>query len=583
MFHGKYAECKKWIFVGLMMSLLMGLASKDRIFAQVMRYPQARNRVTTASSQPQKSESKMKFEEFLNDYLATMQKMGTAAALANWDASISGKQEDFNRAAELDLAVKKYLSDKERYQKFQALRKNAGTLDKTASRSAELADLAFKSNQLPEDLLRKMVGLSSEIEMIFQTDRAVLDGKEYTNNELLEMLKKETDSAKREAIWKSLKAVGDKVAPKLIELAKLRNQAAKELGFKNFWEMSIVFQEHDPKQLMSIFAELDKLTTPMFKEMKAEMDAELAKRFGIKPEELMPWHYDNPFFQEAPPATGLDLDSFYEGKTKEDIAEIARKCYQKIKIPADSVLAKSSLYEQPGKSQHAFSTSIDGEGDIRILCNLKPNAYWMDTQLHELGHAVYDVNLDYTMPYNLRDAAHIFTTEGVAMYFGAMGHDPQWLIDNLGADPEKAKAVADALKKQRRREQLIFCRWVLVMFHFEKALYENPDQDLNTLWWDTVEKYQMLRRPEGRNAADWASKPHFTIAPVYYHNYMLGELFAAMIREKASHLKPGSDEYRDLFVNRIFKPGSLYKWPEFIRYSMGKDFSPAAFANELKK
>ena len=64
------------------------------------------------------------------------------------------------------------------------------------------------------------------------------------------------------------------------------------------------------------------------------------------------------------------------------------------------------------------------------------------------------------------------------------------------------------------------------MFRFEKELYDNPDQDLNKLWWDLVEKYQVVRRPEGRNAPDYASKIHIVSAPAYYHNYMMGELFA---------------------------------------------------------
>ena len=67
------------------------------------------------------------------------------------------------------------------------------------------------------------------------------------------------------------------------------------------------------------------------------------------------------------------------------------------------------------------------------------------------------------------------------------------------------------------------------MLRFEKALYENPDQDLNNLWWDLVEKYQGLHRPEGRNAPDYASKIHIVCAPVYYHNYMLGQLFACQV------------------------------------------------------
>ena len=41
-----------------------------------------------------------------------------------------------------------------------------------------------------------------------------------------------------------------------------------------------------------------------------------------------------------------------------------------------------------------------------------------------------------------------------------------------------------------RYQLLIFSRWCQVMLRFEKGMYENPDQDLNKLWWDMAEKYQ---------------------------------------------------------------------------------------------
>ena len=39
----------------------------------------------------------------------------------------------------------------------------------------------------------------------------------------------------------------------------------------------------------------------------------------------------------------------------------------------------------------------------------------------------------------------------------------------------------------------------------------------------------MIKRPEGRNAPDYASKIHIVGAPAYYHNYMMGELFASQV------------------------------------------------------
>src|SRR5205807_8903676 len=92
-----------------------------------------------------------------------------------------------------------------------------------------------------------------------------------------------------------------------------------------------------------------------------------------------------------------------------------------------------------------------------------------------------------------------------------------------------AKEWDETAAKMLRNELLIFSRWCQVMLRFEKGMYENPDQDLNKLWWDLVEKYQGLKRPAGRSAPDYGSKIHIVSAPVYYHNYQMGQLFASQV------------------------------------------------------
>ncbi len=519
--------------------------------------------------------------DFMNDYQRDVARLGTAANLAAWNAYTQGGEAAFAEAAEKSLELSKYHSDSGRYAKLKTLLAEAKDLTSIERRSAEKALLAFEQNQLPPDLLETLTNKSSEIEQIFQTFRGKLDGKEYSNNALLEMLEKETDSAKRQKIWESLKQVGEEVAPKLIELAKVRNEAAKRLGYDNYWLMQVRFQEHSPEMLLEVFGELDRTTRPLFLEMKKEMDAELCEKFGV--EKIMPWHYDNPFFQQAPPSKEIDPNVFYKDKTKEEILAAAVRYYDDIGLPTEAVLKRSDLYERENKNQHAFSFDIDASGDVRILCNIKPTVEWEDTVLHELGHAVYSFNNDMSLPFNLRDAAHIFTTEGVAMFFGAKARTPDWLVDYAGIEPAKAKAAAEALGRQRRKEQLIFSRWTLVMLHFEKALYENPEADLNALWWDTVEKYQAMPRPENRNKADWASKPHFVVAPVYYHNYQLGELFAAQLRKSLGPLaNDRSPKLGNQLKKTVFFPCAAFPWEEFVRDATGEPLSAAAFANELK-
>jgi len=547
---------------------------------------------TAAQTQEVDMELQTKAESFLTKYLEELAQSYLQLATTSWKAANSGKEEDFKAAGAADLTVRKMHSDKERFAQIEELLKQKNKLKPLTARSLEVAELGFKGNQLAGEILEKMVNMGTEIEQIFTNFRGKVDNKEFNDNELIEMIKAETNSAKRQKIWEALKLLGDAVGPKLVELTKVRNQAAQELGYQNYWDMQIRLQEHNPEEIMSIFTELENVTNEPFKQMKQVMDSELAARFKIKPEEMMPWHYDNPFFQDAPPSAKVDLDDFYKSKTKEDIVALCQKFYQDIGLPIEDILARSDLYERPGKNQHAFCAAIDRQGDVRVLVNVTPTVRWMETILHEMGHGVYDRYMDFSLPYNLREPAHTFTTEAIAMLFGALAKNPLWLKNYAGADAQKVDELEAAILEQRRREQLIFARWTLVMLHFEKAMYENPDQDLNTLWWDHVERFQMLKRPQGRNAADWASKPHFTIAPVYYHNYMLGELLAAQLRstliKMAGHQGPAHTldysqhpEFGVYLKEKFFAPGASLSWPEFIKQATGEPLSAKYFAQEL--
>jgi peptidyl-dipeptidase A len=533
-------------------------------------------------------------QAFLRTYQQDLARLEIAANLAQWQAANSGTKEDYDAAAQANLALRTYHSDAEAFRRLEQFdKKLAEQLSPLEVRSLRLAKLAYQRNQLPRDVLEKMVNLSSEIERLFSTFRAELNGQRYSNNDLLEMLRAERDSGRRQQTWEALKQVGAVVAPKLIELAKLRNAAARSLGYPDFWQMSVRLQEHEPDRLLQTFAELERLTSQPFATMKAELDREVGARLQTDPARLQPWHYDNPFFQAAPPSQAVDLDEFYSSKKKEDIVETARRFFADIGLPIDEIIARSDLYEREGKDQHAFCTSIDRAGDVRTLCNIKPTAEWMDTMLHEQGHAIYDVLINRSLPFNVREPSHIFTTEGVAMLMGALAKTPSWMVGYAGADPERVRQVAHAIVEQRRREQLIFARWTMVMLHFEKALYENPDGDLNTLWWDYVEKYQLLRRPPQRHQPDWASKPHFTIAPVYYHNYMLGELFAAQLRHAlakiAKHEGPsyelsfnGRRDFGEYLRRSVFASGSTQAWPQFVQTATGEPLTASYFAQEVQ-
>ena len=311
--------------------------------------------------------------------------------------------------------------------------------------------------------------------------------------------------------------------------------------------MQLHLNEQSQEHVLKLFDELDELTREPFREAQARHRRRSSpSRAASASTSFAPGTTTTRSSRNRRPSSPPTSTRVY---AKLDILKLCREFYAGIGLPIDDVIARSDLYEKPGKSPHAFCTDIDREGDVRVLANIVPNEYWMGTMLHELGHSVYSSkNIPESVPYVLRTEAHILTTEGMAMMFERFSKDADWL-PAMGVAVPDPKAFDEAGARMQRDKLLVFSRWCQVMFRFEKALYENPDQDLNTLWWDLVEKYQLVHRPEGRNAPDYASKIHIVSAPAYYHNYMMGELFAdqvlhAIARDVLERRRPGQGQLR---------------------------------------
>jgi peptidyl-dipeptidase A len=322
------------------------------------------------------------------------------------------------------------------------------------------------------------------------------------------------------------------------------------------------------------------LTSSTFTHWKAALDDTLAERFAVAPNALRPWHYDDPFFQQAPVVAAVDLDSWFSDA---DLEALTRRTYEGLGLDIGRIVQRSDLEPREGKNQHAFCIDIDREGDVRVLCNNVPNEQWMETMLHEFGHGVYFDQVDRSLPWLLR-TMHALTTEGVAMLFGRLVHDPAWLQVIAGVPERDVQAISQQLADARRAQLLVFARWVLVMTNFERALYADPEQDLDTLWWDLVERYQQLHRPDDRHQPDWAAKIHIASAPVYYQNYLYGELTASQLQAAlgghgALVDRPASGH---MLVEKVFRPGASMRWDRLVEHATGEPLSAKAFASQLR-
>ena len=93
---------------------------------------------------------------------------------------------------------------------------------------------------------------------------------------------------------------------------------------------------------------------------------------------------------------------------------------------------------------------------------------------------------------------------------------------------------------------------------------------------------------------DWAAKIHFTIAPCYYHNYMLGELFASQLHHHLVREVLGLESDRNVsyvgqkkvgmfLTENVFHPGAVYPWNGMIERATSEPLTPKYFVRQFVK
>jgi peptidyl-dipeptidase A len=509
---------------------------------------------------------------FIQEHISKVEPLELQSNLAWWNLATTGEPKWAEEMKRTHSAHRRVYASPEDYHFLQ----NTGpSEDPLLERQRKLLLDQYVENQIPPKTIDAIVDLEITIEGLYTNFRPVVDGQSVSNNDLKKILVESDDSSLRQKAWEASKEIGGQVEKLVLELVRLRNASALQVGFPDFYTMRLQLQELDPKRLFEVLADLEKVTNPIWERYKQGLDEALARRFQVDKEDLQPWHYHDPFFQEAP-HDEVDVNALYRGK---EIALISQRFYEAVGLPVEDILEKSDLYERERKNQHAFCLTMDRKQDVRILCNLRDNEQWMMTQLHELGHAVYDKYIPQDLPYLLRTYAHTSTTEAIAQLFGRLSRDSEFLRLYCGVEMDRSQNGANLL---------VFARWVLVMTHFERDLYQKPDADFRELWWKYVERFQGVKKPKDRHQPDWAAKLHLACAPVYYQNYLLGEMTASQLMHYLKALVKQTGEpftqskvVGEFLKERLFQLGARYPWEETLHRVTGEALNPSYFAEDL--
>eukprot|EP01156_Anaeramoeba_ignava_P020753 Anaeramoba_ignava/c17073_g1_i1.p1 GENE.c17073_g1_i1~~c17073_g1_i1.p1 ORF type:complete len:354 (-),score=132.53 c17073_g1_i1:36-1097(-) len=350
--------------------------------------------------------------------------------------------------------------------------------------------------------------------------------------------------------------------------------------------MAMQLSEQDPNHINKIFDELEKLTTPNFKKQKEQIDNFCSTKYNIKKEELMVWHYQNRFFQAPPQIHNEDMNKYF---TDKDIVEITKNFYSNNYDPKSvkEIFEKSSLFPKENKYQHACCLSIDNGIDTRVICNVVPNYYWFSTLIHEFAHAMTCKFVEESLPWILRTYNHLITTEAVALLYEDLASNANFLV-GIGILPKnEEKKTGVILDQIRKLKQVVFAQFSQVMFRFEQELYQKEltEKEANILWWNLVEKYQLLKKPPNyENVCGWASKIHLALNPCYYHFYLIGFLIQSQLKDfilsNFGNNWIENLKISDYLIQNVIRPGKTISWLELVKKATGKELSSESYIKE---
>jgi peptidyl-dipeptidase A len=440
------------------------------------------------------------------------------------------------------------LSDPKTFEKLRAW--NGKIADPVLARRVDLLYRTFAMAQVTSQ--EKIYTLQNSLQKVQINFRSTYQGKAASQNTLTNVLRFEKDRSLRKEAWISRNQVGKEMAPDLTRLIRLRNEEARELGYESFYKMSLALNEIDEGWLFKTLQDLDKLSRDPYEKWKTRVKRQ------IHLQQLEPWD------------TAYDYDNFLEKIKsyfpKQEILPRLKRTYRGIGFDIEKMPILVDDEERPGKSQHAFSFSIDTPTDVRILANADDGVASYRTMFHEMGHAVYSASIRQPT-FLLQDAASACFTEGIGQFFPMLLEDEKWLTAEAGVP----SGMAREFKRKQREDAASGVRFYLVILNFEREAYANPEQDLTRLWWAMNQKY--LGLPLHPEVDSWASVIHFTSHPAYYQNYLLADMIAAQLMH---HLESQQGTVLDnpktgeFLREQVFAKGTSVPWMQLLSDTTGE-------------
>lgn len=544
-------------------------------------------------------------EQFLTLYNSLYQRLFEVYEGSWWEAQTDVRPLNDGKRIAAGRAWSAFTGDPALVERLRALRAHADELPDLVVRQLDRAwlEAAEAPGTIPEVVRARIEAESAQ--------SSALDSWEYclrrdaegrclevvTANHIDDALVDSRDLDERMRVWNASKEIGRALRPGLIDLQRLRNELAREMGYDSFFALQVADYGMSVEEMMAMLRGWLEDIRPLYVELHTWARYELAERYGEPVPDLIPAHWlGNRWGQSWPGLVeSVDLDALFAERSPQWIVEQAESFYTSMGFdPLPSTFwERSDLYPVPPgrdrkKNTHASAWHIDLADDVRSLMSVTNNARWFGTSHHELGHIYY--YMSYTrpeVPIVLRAGANRGFHEGIGEQIAIAAMQVPYLreVGVLPADQE-VDSIAWLLN-EALSETIVFLSWAAgTISHFEHDLYRenlSPDE-WNDRWWQYKAEFQGIAPPSPRDPAlcDPATKTHVNDDPAQYYDYAFAtvlkyQLHAHIAREILDQPPTacnyyGSEETGD-FLRSILDEGATRDWRELLREATGSELS----------
>ena len=296
------------------------------------------------------------------------------------------------------------------------------------------------------------------------------------------------------------KVSGDQIR----EVMKLRNQLARRYGNQKFSDFMLERRATNRRDLTNWFEQIRSESEPEYRDLLSRMQREL------RISKVESWDLQYYFSTLTPQLENkFPFDSAWERTTR--VSSLLGFDFSRLPVQVKITDITFGGYTMPiwyGK-------------EIKMLVSKHTGVLFADTILHESGHALH-FSFVQEPTFLLKDNYPPPMDEGLGQTMSLMLFRPEIVATIYGLSTDEAQVLSE----RRRLETNYSMRALMVQSEFELKAYDNPDQNLDSLYDRICSKYLDV---DCHHVAVWGYDPFFAAIPIYQQNYVQAEMFAYQV------------------------------------------------------